>query len=72
LDYPFTFNILELINKSTSPVTIFSGTDDEIIMDNYKIYEEIQKSNVNAVILEGGGHFFRDLYLDDVVDIIVE
>ena len=43
LDYPFSFNILDLINKSTSPVTIFSGTDDEIIMDNYKIYNEIKK-----------------------------
>ena len=72
LDYPFTFNILDLINKSTSPVTIFSGTDDEIIMDNYKVYKEIQKSNVKAITLEGGGHFFRDLYLDDVMDIIIE
>ena len=72
LDYPFSFNILDLINKSTSPVTIFSGTDDEIIMDNYKIYNEIKKSNVKVITLEGGGHFFRDLYLDDVIDIIVE
>jgi len=71
-DYPFTFNILDLINESTSPVTIFSGTDDEIIMDNYKVYKEIQKSNVKAITLEGGGHFFRDLYLDDVMDIIIQ
>ena len=72
LDYPFTFNILDLINESTFPVTIFSGTDDEITMDNYKIYKKIKKSNVKAITLEGGGHFFRDLYLEDVIDIIIE
>ena len=72
LDYPFTFNILDLINESTFPVTIFSGTDDEITVDNYKIYKKIKKSNVKAITLEGGGHFFRDLYLEDVIDIIIE
>ena len=35
-------------------------------------YGEINKSNVRTVILEGGGHFFRDLYLEDVIDIIIE
>ena len=71
-DYPFTFNILDLINDSTSPITIFSGTDDEILMDNYKTYQEIKKPNVKVITLEGGGHFFRDLYLDDVIDVILE
>ena len=70
--YPFTFNIFDLIDNSKSHITIFSGTEDEILLDSYKSYEEINKSNVRTVILEGGGHFFRDLYLEDVMDIIIE
>ena len=70
--YPFSFNIFDLIDNSKSPITIFSGTEDEILLDSYKSYGEINKSNVRTVILEGGGHFFRDLYLEDVIDIIIE
>ena len=70
--YPFSFNIFNLINNSKSPIIIFSGTDDEILLDSYKSYEKINKSNVMTVILEGGGHFFRDLYLEDVIDVIIE
>ena len=70
--YPFSFNILDLINNSKSPITIFSGTEDEILVDSYESYEDINKLNVRTVILDGGGHFFRDLYLEDVIDIIIE
>ena len=70
--YPFSFNIFDLIDNSKSPITIFSGTEDEILLDSYKSYEEINKLNVRTVILEGSGHFFRDLYLEDVIDIIIE
>ena len=71
-NYPFSFNIFDLINNSESPITIFSGTDDEILLDSYKSYEKINKLNVKSVIIEGSGHFFRDLYLEDVIDIITE
>ena len=70
--YPFSFNILDLINNSKSPITIFYGTEDEILLDSYKSFEEINKLNIRTVILEGGGHFFRDLYLEDVIDIVIE
>ena len=71
-NYPFSFNIFDLINNSESPITIFSGTDDEILLDSYKSYEKINKLNGKSVIIEGSGHFFRDLYLEDVIDIIIE
>ena len=70
--YPYTYDILELISNSESNVTIFSGTDDEILLDSYKVYEELDKVNVRTIILEGAGHFFRDLYLEDVIDKIIE
>tara|TARA_B100001059_G_C17538735_1_gene429279 strand:- start:5 stop:709 length:705 start_codon:yes stop_codon:yes gene_type:complete len=71
-NHPFSFNILHLIDESLSHVTIFSGTNDEILMDSYKTYEAINKSNVTVVTIEGGGHFFRDLYLEDVIDEIIK
>ena len=42
------------------------------LLDSYQSYEDINKLNVRTVILDGGGHFFRDLYLEDVIDIIIE
>jgi pimeloyl-ACP methyl ester carboxylesterase len=69
--FPFTFDIFDLINNSKSPITIFSGTEDEILLDSYKTFQDLNQLNVRTVILEGGGHFFRDLYLEDVIDIIL-
>ena len=70
--YPFTFDILELLEDIDSQVIIFSGTEDEILLDNYKILTNIDKPNISHHIIEGGDHFFRDIYLDDVIDIIFE
>ena len=41
--YPFTFNIIQLLNDTKNMVTIFSGTDDEILLDSYKKIGEIKK-----------------------------
>ena len=38
----------------------------------YKILTNIDKTNISHHIIEGGDHFFRDIYLDDVIDIIFE
>ena len=70
--YPFTFNIIDLLNISESSSVIFSGTEDEILEDTYKKYNLISNPNVRKVIIDGAGHFFRDLYLDEVVDVILE
>ena len=70
--YPFTFNIIELLNDTKDMVTIFSGTDDEILLDSYKKIIGIKKLNIKHHIIEGGDHFFRDIYLDDVMEIMFE
>ena len=70
--YPFTFNILDLLDDMESQITIISGTDDEILLDSYKKFTNIDKHNIRFVTVEGGDHFFRDLYLDEVIDIILE
>ncbi len=70
--YPFTFGILDLIENIDSRITIISGTDDEILQDSYKKFYTFDKPNIQFFTVEGGDHFFRDLYLDEVIDIILE
>ena len=70
--FPFTFNIIQLLESSENPIIIFSGTDDEILFDSYKKITEINKPNIKHYIVDGGDHFFRDLYLDDVIDMMFE
>ena len=70
--YPYTFGILDLLDDIDSQITIISGTDDEILLDSYKRFANINKDNIKFVAIEGGDHFFRDLYLDEVIDIILE
>ena len=70
--YPFTFDILKLLTLSNNRVSIYSGTADEISLDSYKILESVNNINVTHHIIDGGDHFFRDIYLDDIVDIMFE
>ncbi len=71
-NFPFTFNIVQLLESSENPIMIFSGTDDEILLDSYKKITEINKPNIKHYIIDGGDHFFRDIFLDDVIDVIFE
>ena len=70
--YPFTFSIIDLLKDTNSSVTIFSGTDDEILLDSYKKLNKINQSNISHILIDEADHFFRDIYLDDVVDIIFD
>ena len=70
--YPYTFNIIDLLNDIESSSVIFSGTEDEVLEDTYKKFKLIDNPNVRKVIISGAGHFFRDLYLDEVLDVILE
>ena len=70
--YPFTFSIIDLLKDTKSSVTIFSGTDDEILLDSYKKLNQINQSNISHILIDQADHFFRDIYLDDVVEIIFD
>ena len=70
--YPYTFGILELLEDIESQITVISGTNDEILLDSYKNFNSIEKSNIKFVTIEDGDHFFRDIYLDEVIEIILE
>jgi dienelactone hydrolase len=70
--YPFTFSIVDLLKDTNSMVTIFSGTDDEILLDSYKKLNQINQPNISHILIDEADHFFRDIYLDDVIDIIFD
>ena len=70
--YPFTFNILKLLKESDNNVYIYSGTADEILLDSYKVFGSIDKINVTHHIIDDADHFFRDIYLDDVIDLMFD
>ena len=70
--YPFTFSILQLLKESNNNISIYSGTNDEILLDSYEMFEPIDKRNLTQYIIEDADHFFRDIYLDDVIDLMFD
>jgi len=61
-----------LLQTSTVPVHIILGSEDTIVRWADRDIRAVEK-NPRVVIdtVEGAGHFFRDLYLDDVLDLIM-
>ncbi len=54
------------------PVTVYLGADDEISRwTNPEIDAARSADHVTLHQIEGAGHFFRDLYLEDVLDLLV-
>ena len=70
--YPFTFSIFKLLSESNSKVSIYSGSADEILLDSYKRFESLNKENIKHYVIDDGDHFFRDIYLDDVIDLMFQ
>ncbi len=70
--YPFTFSILKLLNENNNNISIYSGSSDEILFDSYKMFESIDKRNLTQYIIEDADHFFRDIFLDDVIDLMFD
>ena len=70
--YPFSFSILKLLNESNNKIFIYSGSSDEILLDSYKMFESIDKKNLTQYLIEDADHFFRDIFLDDVIDLMFD
>ena len=70
--YSCISRFFELIRYTNNNISIYSGTADEILLDSYKMFESIDKRNLNKYIIEDADHFFRDIYLDDVIDLMFD
>jgi len=65
-------NTPALVMASTVPVHIIQGSEDVIVQwTDQHIHMAENNPRVLINIVDGAGHFFRDLYLDDVVDLIL-
>lgn len=66
-------NTPELLQSIDRPVLVFQGTDDTLA-DGYNSQISIVSSNrlVEHYWIDGADHFFRDLYADELVEVLLE
>jgi pimeloyl-ACP methyl ester carboxylesterase len=57
-----------LLRDIEIPVMVFSGSEDTVVPDLALRMKTSNQENVAFEEIDGAGHFFRDLYLYDVVD----
>ena len=69
-DYYNTPAILPAVKK---PAVVFVGTEDTVVAGLPARIEPIADgARVKLVVIDGADHFFRDLYAEEIVDVIVE
>jgi len=62
-----------LVNKIQKPVIVIAGSDDKVSEDVLSKMAEVgEKENVSLHEIDGADHFFRDLYIEEVMEIILE
>lgn len=61
-----------LLAKFTIPAVVFSGSDDDVVVNLGEQMLVVQNELVTHVEIDGADHFFRDLYAYDVVERALE
>lgn len=65
-----TTNLISSINY---PLTIFAGSADTTVKDLIpKAESKVDGEKSKLVVIDGAGHFFRDLYSEEIVEAIAE
>jgi pimeloyl-ACP methyl ester carboxylesterase len=66
-------NTPELLRSVDRPVLVIQGTEDHLA-HAYKAQTSLFKDNtyVSDIWIEGADHFFRDLYADELIDVLQE
>ena len=57
-----------LLERIEIPVLVFSGSEDTVVPGLAEQMMKVKQDNVIFEEIDGAGHFFRDLYLYDIVD----
>jgi len=60
------------LKNVSEPVLVIVGTEDDVIPALHSKMESLNLDNVRYETVDGAGHFFRDLYGEDVADLIQE
>jgi len=59
-----------LIPKIRKPMLVVLAGNDEVLVNNKKFKPLATGTRIQIKVIDGAGHFFRDLYADDAVDAI--
>ncbi len=66
-------NTPALTERITVPILVFIGSEDEVLKGlESKFAPYADEQNVQLMVIDGAGHFFRDLYAEEVVEAIAE
>lgn len=60
------------LKNTQLPTLVISGSEDKTVPGLAKRMANISNENVQHAEIEGADHYFRDLYLDDVVEQMIE
>lgn len=62
-----------LLKSIKQPVLVIAGSKDKTVKNLDKLVAPmVKKGKIDLSVIDGAGHMFRDLYADDMVDLIVE
>ncbi len=63
----------QLLPKIGAPVMVFIGSEDDVVADLAGRVEPLADGEqLQMEVLDGAGHFFRDLYSEDIADMVAE
>lgn len=62
-----------VVGKIAKPTIVFAGSEDDVIVGLQESVAPLADGErLKLFVIDGADHFFRDLYADEVVEIIVE
>ena len=65
-------NLIDLLKKMSIPVFVFTASEDNIANLTFNKVKQLNHKTVKLTMIEGSGHMFRDLYLEEVMDTVLE
>ncbi|MHA1597781.1 MAG: alpha/beta hydrolase, partial [Alphaproteobacteria bacterium] len=61
-----------VLKRVKKPVLVIAGSEDNVVKDLPGAMAGTVSSNIRVDIVDGADHFFRDLYAEDLADMIAE
>lgn len=70
--HPYGIDLVTLLNRTNFKTYIFTGSSDELVPLTHNRVKQVKHNNVTSFLIEDSGHFFRDLYIDDVMEVVLD
>lgn len=67
------FDTPSVVGRIKAPVLVIAGSEDTVVTDLIPKMEAVADGDhIELEVIDGADHFFRDLYLEDVADLIAD